>query len=37
MIIIRKNEDKDLSNLAELFVTVFNADPWRENWTEEWA
>ena len=37
MITIRKIVDKDLSNLAELFVTVFNADLWCENWTKEWA
>ena len=34
---IGKIETEDLQNLAELFVTVFNHEPWSENWTKEWA
>jgi len=34
---IRKIEEKDLEALADLFVLVFNAKPWSENWTKEWA
>jgi aminoglycoside 6'-N-acetyltransferase I len=35
--IIRTIEDNDLNSLAELFVTVFNQEPWNENWTVEWV
>jgi ribosomal protein S18 acetylase RimI-like enzyme len=34
---IRKIEEKDLEALADLFVLVFNAKPWSENWTKQWA
>jgi aminoglycoside 6'-N-acetyltransferase I len=34
---IRKIEEKDLEALAELFVSVFNSEPWSESWTKEWA
>ena len=34
---IRKIEEKDLDVLAELFVSVFNSEPWSENWNKEWA
>ena len=30
-------EKKGLASLAEMFVTIFNAEPWRENWTKGWA
>ena len=34
---IRKIESSDLTILSELFVSVFNAEPWSESWTKEWA
>ena len=34
---IRKIEKRDLNILAELFVSVFNSEPWNEGWTKEWA
>lgn len=34
---IRKIEEEDLDALSELFVSVFNSEPWNENWTKEWA
>ena len=34
---IRRIEEKDLDALAELFVSVFNSEPWSENWAKEWA
>ena len=34
---IRKIEKQDLNILADLFVSVFNSEPWNENWTEQWA
>jgi aminoglycoside 6'-N-acetyltransferase I len=37
LISIRKLEKEDLDSLAELFVSVFNSEPWNENWSKEWA
>ena len=34
---IRKIESNDLTILSELFVSVFNSEPWSESWTKEWA
>lgn len=34
---IRKIEQEDLDVMSELFVSVFNAEPWNECWTKEWA
>ena len=34
---IRKIEKRDLNVLADLFVSVFNSEPWNESWTKEWA
>ncbi|RXJ74950.1 hypothetical protein CS022_01865 [Veronia nyctiphanis] len=34
---IRKIEEKDLDCLADLYVSVFNAEPWNDNWTKAWA
>jgi ribosomal protein S18 acetylase RimI-like enzyme len=34
---IRKIQENDLPNLAELFVSVFNEPPWSENWKYDWA
>jgi aminoglycoside 6'-N-acetyltransferase I len=34
---IRKIEENDLPILAELFVSVFNQEPWNENWNVDWA
>ena len=34
---IRSIEERDLHALAELFVSVLNAEPWSECWTKGWA
>ena len=34
---IRRIEFDDLERLSELFVIVFNHEPWNENWTKDWA
>jgi len=34
---IRRIEFNDLERLSELFVIVFNHEPWNENWTQDWA
>jgi aminoglycoside 6'-N-acetyltransferase I len=34
---IRRIEKIDLENLSELYVAVFNHEPWSENWTKDWA
>ena len=34
---IRKIEEKDLHVLSDLFVSVFNSEPWNESWSKEWA
>jgi len=34
---IRKIEVGDLERLSELFLIVFNHEPWNENWTKDWA
>ena len=34
---IRNIREDDIPQLADLFVAVFNAPPWSQDWKKEWA
>lgn len=34
---IRKIREGDIPELSDLFVSVFNAPPWSQDWKKEWA